>query len=122
MDTDKDATEDFGSSDCSSSYPEWICYDCGEKYGRQSIGFHAKGMIGECEICGRSKSVTETHNYNWLKAGWQQMALQAFAFDVVRSASIGDQNFIECLRGEDEATKHLRLAIVSLAEVLRTAF
>lgn len=116
------ADRDFGSTDCSSSYPEWICYDCGEKYGRQSIGFHAKGRQGECEICGRSKTVTEPHNYGWLKDGWQQMALHSMALDVVRFASIGDQYFIECLRGEDDATKRLRLAIVSLAEVLRTAF
>ena len=118
----KDDGRDFGTSDCSSSYPEWICYDCGEKYGRQSIGFHAKGRNGECEICGISKTVTEPHNYGWLKNGWQQMALQSMALDVVQFASIGDQYFIECLRGDDDATKRLRLAIMSLAEVLRTAF
>jgi len=92
-------------------YPEWICYDCGEKYGRQSIRFHAKGRNGEYKICGRSETVKESYNYGWLKNGWQQMALQSMAVEVVRSSSIGDQYFIKCLRGEDAATERLRLAI-----------
>lgn len=122
MNKPNDADRNFGLSDCSSFYPEWICYDCGEKYGNQAISFHAKGRNGECEICGITKTVTEPHNYGWLKHGWQQMALELIALDVVRSASVGDQYFIECLRCEDDATRRLRLAIVSLAQVLRTAF
>lgn len=121
MTTPKDAGGDFGSSDCSSSYPQWICGDCGEKYGRR-VPTLATWHQGECEICGLTNAVTEPRDFGHLKDGWHIMALESMAFEVVRSASIGDQNFIQCLRGEDEATKRLRLAIVSLAEVLRTSF
>lgn len=106
---------------CSSSYPAWICSDCGEKYGRQ-LPKLATWHEGECEICGFTSAVTEPRDFGHLKEGWHLMALESMALQVVRAASIGDQNFIQCLRGEDDATKRLRLAIVSLAEVLRTAF
>ena len=106
---------------CSSSYPEWICSDCGEKYGRQSPKL-ATWHEGECEICGFTNAVTEPRDFGHMKDGWHLLALESMALEVVRAASIGDQNFIQCLRGEDDATKRLRLAIVSLAEVLRTAF
>jgi len=54
--------------------------------------------------------------------GWEHVALHSMALDVVRSASIDDHYFIECLGGKDDATKRLRLAIVSLSALLRAAF
>lgn len=101
--------------------PQWICNDCGEKCGRRLLKL-ATWHVGECEICGLTKAVTEPRDFGHLKEGWHLLVLESMALQVVRSASIDDQNFIECLRGEDDATKRLRLAIVSLAEVLRTAF
>ena len=41
------------------------------------------------------------------------------AVDVIRKASIGDQNFIACLRGDDPNTTALRHAIVELGDALR---
>lgn len=41
------------------------------------------------------------------------------AADVVRKASIGDQNFIACLRDDDPNTTALRHAIVDLADSLK---
>lgn len=44
------------------------------------------------------------------------------AIEVIRAASIGDQNHIPCLRGGSEPTKRLRLAIVRLSDALRGDF
>jgi uncharacterized protein (DUF2252 family) len=41
------------------------------------------------------------------------------ATQILRSTSIGDQNFIELLRGPGEEAATLRLLLVRLAEVLR---
>jgi 3-dehydroquinate synthetase len=46
-------------------------------------------------------------------------ALEEAAAEVIRAAAIGDQNFIGCLRHEDDATRRLRLTIVKLADLLR---
>jgi hypothetical protein len=46
-------------------------------------------------------------------------ALEEAATAVIRAAAIGDQNFITCLRFNDDATRGLRLAIVSMADLLR---
>jgi hypothetical protein len=101
-----------------SSYPDWICDDCGQKYGRRSSS-NATWHHGECDVCGMTKAVTEPRD---LKEGWHLLALESSSLEVVKAASRGDQCFIDCLRGEDDATKRLRMAIVSLAEVLRVAF
>lgn len=45
--------------------------------------------------------------------------LEALSLKVIRLASVGDQNFIECLRSDDDATTRLRLAIVALEDELR---
>ena len=113
--------DEFGSRHCPSEYPEWVCGDCGEKYGRR-LPKLATWHDGDCEICGFTNAVTEPRDFGHLKEGWHLMALEAMALQVVKMASIGDQHFIACLSGDVDATKRLRWAIVSLAQVLRTAF
>ena len=55
--------------------PEWICADCGERYGRRSAGM-ATFHIDECGVCGQKKAVTEPRDYGYLQTGWQdQFAL-----------------------------------------------
>jgi hypothetical protein len=104
-----------------SSYPDWICDDCGQKYGRRS-SLNATWHHSECDVCGMAKAVTQPRDFGHLKEGWHLLALELFSLEVVKAASRGDQCFIDCLRGEDDATQRLRMAIVSLAEVLRVAF
>jgi hypothetical protein len=104
-----------------SGYPEWICSDCGTKYGRRAPTI-ATWSVGECDICGRTKPVTEPSDYGNLKHGWHLAAIETLAKEVLDAASIDDQTFIDCLQGDDDATTRLRLAIVSLAEIVRTAF
>jgi hypothetical protein len=57
---------------------------------------------------------------------WRQRqradALEEAATAVIRAAAIGDQNFIPCLRFNDDATRGLRLTIVKLADILRGEF
>lgn len=104
-----------------SGHPQWVCIDCGKRYGSREPSI-ATWHKAECGICGFTKAVTEPRDFGYLKVDWHLLALEDMALQVVKAASIGDQQFIECLRGDDEATRRLRLAIVSLAEVLRTGF
>jgi hypothetical protein len=104
-----------------SGYPTWICSACGTKYGRRAPAI-ATWSVGECDICGRTKPVTEPRDFGHLKHGWHLAAIETLAKEVLDAASIDDQTFIDCLQGDDYATTRLRLAIVSLAEIVRTAF
>ena len=104
-----------------TDYPEWVCCDCGKRYGRRSPTY-ATWHQGECEICGLTKTVTEPRDFGHLKNGWHFLALESMALEVVRCAGSGDQSFVECLHGDDDSTKRLRSAIVSLTETLKTAF
>jgi hypothetical protein len=118
----KEPDRRYVSRPCSSSYPAWVCVDCGKEYGHKLPGEGTTWHHGVCGVCGEDDIVTEPRDFGHLKEGWHLLALESIALQVVRSASVGDQYFIECLRGEDDETKRLRLAIVSLAELLRTAF
>ena len=55
--------------------PEWVCVDCGERYGRR-LPKYATLSMGECGVCGKEKAVTEPRDYGHLTADWQdQFAL-----------------------------------------------
>jgi hypothetical protein len=56
-----------------SVYPEWVCYECGAKYGRR-LPTLATLHQGECKICGITKAVTEPRDFGHLKEGWHLMA------------------------------------------------
>jgi len=54
-----------------AGYPEWICGDCGKKYG-QRLPKMMTSHKGECEICGFTKEVTEPRDFGHLKDGWHE--------------------------------------------------
>ena len=55
--------------------PEWVCMDCGERYGRRAVGM-ATFHMDECGICGQEKAVTQPRDYGYLQPDWQdQFAL-----------------------------------------------
>ena len=45
----------------------WVCKDCGLKYGNHDIRGVATWHTETCEICKRSKSVTEIRDFGYLK-------------------------------------------------------
>lgn len=51
-------------------YPECVCFDCGELYGRRLAGICTVNM-GTCGVCGENKAVTEPRDYGHLKDGWE---------------------------------------------------
>lgn len=48
-----------------ADYPDWICYECGMKYGR-SEPRKSTWHIGRCDICGETKSVTQPRDFGHL--------------------------------------------------------
>jgi hypothetical protein len=60
-------------------YPNWICWDCGSKYGSWYQGdtytgpkYHCStNHYGTCDVCKRKGiSVTEPRDYGHLVKGW----------------------------------------------------
>ena len=43
---------------------EVTCHDCGKKYGEYSVGCSST-WEGKCDVCGETKGVTETRDYNY---------------------------------------------------------
>jgi hypothetical protein len=100
-------------------YPDWVCADCGKRFGNRKDSGIATWHINECGICGMYKPVTEPRDFGHLRAGWVNKALETFALDVVKAASAGDQTFVPFLGGADPDMGRLRLALVSLNEILK---
>jgi hypothetical protein len=53
-------------------YPEWVCYECGLKYGKhvgldRVVSYH----LNQCGVCGKVCSVTEPRDFGHLKDGWE---------------------------------------------------
>lgn len=53
-----------------TTYPIWICSECGDKYGRRECGI-ATWHIDVCGVCGKTKEVTEPRDFGHLKEGWK---------------------------------------------------
>ena len=52
----------------SPPYPDWICFPCGQAYGRGGPDGHiATWHEGTCDICGQSASVTEPRDFGHLR-------------------------------------------------------
>jgi methionyl-tRNA synthetase len=47
-------------------YPQWICFDCGEKYGRRKAGT-CTVHPDICDVCGEETMVTEPRDFGHLK-------------------------------------------------------
>ena len=41
----------------------WICSDCGHKYGRYPENHISTWHIGKCDYCGQEKAVTEPRDF-----------------------------------------------------------
>lgn len=52
-------------------YPNWICFECGNKYGRRECGV-ATWHPSVCGICGKEDIVTEPRDFGHLKDGWEK--------------------------------------------------
>lgn len=55
-------------------YPQWICRDCGEKYGNRPCGIATWHRGDKCGVCRCEKSTTEPRDFGHLKDGWQRDA------------------------------------------------
>lgn len=49
-----------------------VCHDCGSKYGEYSVGCSST-WEGTCNVCGQTKGVTETRDYDYLYKGIQEL-------------------------------------------------
>lgn len=54
-----------------SDYPQYVCSDCGLKYGHKTCG-EATWHEDTCDVCGWHTSVTEPRNFGHLKPEWRQ--------------------------------------------------
>jgi len=50
------------------NYPQWICRECGMKYGKKECGV-ATWHFGKCDICGQETSVTEPRDFGHIIDG-----------------------------------------------------
>lgn len=52
--------------------PDWVCFGCGERYGRNPTPTHAMTCHeNECGVCGEIKTVTEARDFGFLYMDWQ---------------------------------------------------
>lgn len=52
--------------------PNWVCFDCGNKYGNGFPEGHVCTVHeGICGVCGKKKPVTEPRDFRWLKKEWR---------------------------------------------------
>lgn len=46
--------------------PDWVCYDCGVKFGKHVRDGISTFHMNNCGVCGEWKSVTDPRNYGHL--------------------------------------------------------
>jgi len=53
-------------------YTEWVCCECGTKYGRRVDVDHISTYhVGTCGVCGSERAVTEPRDFGHLRDGWE---------------------------------------------------
>ena len=60
--------------------PDWVCDDCGQRWGRwyedgEYFGpqpHYATYHTGKCGVCRQEKSVTEPRDYGFLRRNWDK--------------------------------------------------
>jgi hypothetical protein len=52
-----------------------VCKDCGEKYGKYSVGCSSTWM-GTCDVCGEEKGITEVRDWGYLTKGINELNAQ----------------------------------------------
>jgi len=65
----------------SKTQPDWVCDDCGREWGRWWDGGAYSGPaphfsthhIDTCDVCKKTKSVTEARDYGFLRKGWDRL-------------------------------------------------
>jgi len=72
-----------------------------------------KDLEGRLPIVYNGKSVEE-----WYRLYCEQIRVSDAAIKVLRASSKGDQNFINCLQGDDVDTVVLRRTLIKLGETL----
>ena len=45
-----------------------VCLECGRLYGTYSVGCSSV-WVGKCDVCGETKSITESRDYGYLQRG-----------------------------------------------------
>lgn len=63
-----------------SSQPDWVCTDCGCRWGSWWDGPEYTGPahhratfhVDRCGVCGNTKIVTEARDFGYLKEGWDR--------------------------------------------------
>lgn len=50
-----------------------VCFDCGKKYGEYHNGVSSV-WEGKCNVCGETKSVTESRDFKWLNKGIRELS------------------------------------------------
>lgn len=51
-------------------YPEWVCAECGDKYGYREAD-ESTWHINDCEVCGNTTMVTEPQGFGHLNSNWK---------------------------------------------------
>jgi predicted ATP-dependent serine protease len=57
-----------------------VCNQCGTKYGEYSVGCSSH-WTGKCDVCGKTKSVTESRDYGYLEKGILKVSKETLAED-----------------------------------------
>jgi hypothetical protein len=52
---------------------EVVCFECGSKYGKYSVGC-SSSWVATCNVCGKTRSVTETRDYGYLQKGIKELS------------------------------------------------
>ena len=60
----------YKKTDLAERQPNWVCYDCGRKWGTFKCG-QATWHKDACDVCGLEKSVTEPRDFGYLLKGWE---------------------------------------------------
>ena len=71
---------------------DWICCECGDKYGKYSAGcstFHE----GNCEVCGKKSAITETRDFGYLERGIyaERLKLKGQSKEVAKYIASGEE-------------------------------
>lgn len=52
--------------------PEWVCYECGERWRRGEWFSTSTWHDGVCGVCLKEKPVTEPRDCGYLRSGWER--------------------------------------------------
>lgn len=56
-------------------FPEWICEDCAEIYGRGPRNPYIQFRSGACDLCGETAMLAEPRDFGHLKPNWREILM-----------------------------------------------